>query len=66
MLEITASFITNKNKKTTVEPRVTRTVEGTPYYSSSYRGRWQNSICYVKNRYLLIFSTSVYGGAVKI
>ena len=28
MLEITASFITNKSKKTTVEPRVTQTVEG--------------------------------------
>ena len=28
MLEITASFITNKNKKTKVEPRVTQTVEG--------------------------------------
>ena len=28
MLEITASFITNKSKKTTVELRVTRTVEG--------------------------------------
>ena len=27
MLEITASFITNKNKKTTVEPRVTQTEE---------------------------------------
>ena len=28
MLKITASFITNKNKKTTVEPRETQTVEG--------------------------------------